>query len=328
MVSLAQAYDLSASALADDFIYQGSDVTEWSAAADQIDHTIPLSTLHTLTGTVKTSVIAAANATLSPKGYFGHSIPMQAREAADLARAGQTREGSYVIPIISRLPVEGPEREGMLDLDVALQPYARQVMGTLSTAVAAVNELAVQSASRPSVSAINESVGAGVSHELCAALADSLENPSIGRVSVSFRWAKAIPWSRDDAEWEFPTEVAPVVRGMANSLKNSPVAGEQRLIGYIRHLDRGEDDELGKVTLRAPLGGAQRSIRLYLPDHWYRVAGSANLERRTVYVRGELERASGRMWEFTRVEDFGIIENLGIDELERMYPSGSSPSTL
>jgi hypothetical protein len=57
------------------------------------------------------------------------------------------------------------------------------------------------------------------------------------------------------------------------------------------------------------------------------VASSANLERRTVYVRGELERASGRMWEFTRVEDFGIIENLGIDELERMYPGDSSPST-
>lgn len=305
-----------------DFVNQGSDVNEWAADhGDDIDYTIPLSALHTLTGTVKTSVIAAANSTISPRGYFGHSIPQQAREAADHARAGQTRHGSYVIPVISRLPVEGPMREGMLDLDVALQPYSRQVMGTLSSALTTINELAVEADRRPSKSTVNESVREGVSHELCAAVADSLENPSIGHISVTFKWAKALPWNRADTEMHFPAEAREAIRGMADDLKNSPIVGEQNILGYVRHLDRGEDDEHGRVTLRAPLGGAQRSIRLYLPDDWYHVAGEANLERRTVRVRGQLERTSGRMWEFKQVDDFGIVENLAIEELERLYPS-------
>jgi hypothetical protein len=314
LLSLSTVHNISPSALADDFLHQGSDVSEWSAAhPNLIDNTIPVSALHTLTGTVQSSYIAAANSTLSPRGYFGHSIPHQARRAADMARAGQTREGSYVIPVISRLPLTKPDREGTLQLDVALQPYKRQVMGTLASALTIVHELAVQSARKPSRSAINDSVREGVSHELCSALADSLETPSIGQISVSFKWARALPWDRPEAQVSFPAEARALVRGMADDLKGSPVVGEQRLVGFVSHFGRGEEDELGRVTLRAMLGGSERSIRLFLSDEQYHTAGEANLNRRTVYVRGNMERTSGRMWEFKDVQDFGIVAGLPIE---------------
>lgn len=322
LLSLSTVHHISPAALADDFLHEGSDVSEWSAAhPNLIDHTIPLSALHALTGTVRSSFVAAANATISPRGYFGHSIPHQAREAANRARAGQTRDGSYVIPVISRLPLMRPDREGTLDLDVALQPYERQVMGTLASALTIVHELAVQSTRRPSKNAINDSVREGVSHELCSALADSLETPSIGQISVSFKWARALPWNRPETQVSFPAEARDLVRGMANDLKGSPVVGEQRLIGFVSHFDRGEEDELGRVTLRAPLGGSQRSIRLFLSEEQYHTAGEANLNRRTVYVRGNMERTSGRMWEFKDVRDFGIVADLPIEELERYHPA-------
>ena len=322
LLSLSTVHNLSPSALADDFLHEGSDVSEWSAAhPNLIDNTIPVSALHTLTGTVRASFVAAANSTISPRGYFGHSIPHQAREAADRARAGQTREGSYVIPVISRLPLTRPDRAGTLDLDVALQPYDRQVMGTLASALTIVHELAVQSARAPSKRAVNDSVREGVSHELCSALADSLETPSIGLISVSFRWARALPWNRPETQVSFPTEARALVRGMANDLKGSPVVGEQRLIGFVSHLDRGEEDEEGRATLRALLGGSQRSIRLFLSDDHYHTAGEANLNRRTVYVRGNMERTSGRMWEFKDIQDFGIVADLPIEELERYHPA-------
>ena len=318
---LSAVHNISPAALADDFLLEGSDVSEWSAAhINLIDNTIPVSALHTLTGTVRSSFVAAANSTLSPRGYFGHSVPRQAREAADRARAGQTREGSYVIPVISRLPLARPDREGAFDLDVALQPYERQVMGTLASALNIVHELAVQSAKSPSQSVINDSVREGVSHELCSALADSLETPSIGQISVSFKWARALPWNRPETRVSFPAEARERVRGMANDLKGSPVVGEQRLVGFVSHFDRGEEDELGRVTLRALLGGTQRSIRLFLSDDQYHTAGEANLNRRTVYVRGNMERTSGRMWEFKDVQDFGIVADLPIEELERYHP--------
>lgn len=108
---------------------------------------------------------------------------------------------------------------------------------------------------------------------------------------------------------------------MADDLKGSPIVGEQGLIGFISHLDRGEEDEQGRVTLRALLGGSQRSIRLFLSDDQYHTAGEANLNRRTVYVRGNMERTSGRMWEFKDVQEFGIVADLPIEELERYHPA-------
>ena len=50
-------------------MHEGSDVHRWRAAhGNLIDETIPCSaTLHTLTGTVKTSVIAVANPTISQR---------------------------------------------------------------------------------------------------------------------------------------------------------------------------------------------------------------------------------------------------------------------
>ena len=327
LASVSQAHKTSPSSLSTAFVQEGADVCEWAASHPRlIDHTIPVSALHTLSGTVRTSIVAAANATLQPRGYFGHSIPHQARQAADKARAGQTREGSYVIPVISRLPVDPPTPIGTFDLDVALQPFERQVMDTWSRAMSAVHDLAVQGSSEPTTRHVNDSVGVGVSHELCAALADALEAPAIGEISVSFKWGRAIPWHREETDLTFPSEAGEIVRQMANTLKGSPVVGEQRIIGFVRDVHRGEDDEEGRVTLRAPQGGSQRSIRLNLSDQQYKIAGTANLERRTVYVLGTMERSSGRMLEFTDVREFGIVTNLTIEELERYYPDPRDPN--
>ena len=116
-----------------------------------------------------------------------------------------------------------------------------------------------------------------------------------------------------EAQVSFPAEVRALVRGMADDLKGSPVVGEQRLVGFVSHFGRGEEDELGRVTLRAMLGGSERSIRLFLSDEQYHTAGEANLNRRTVYVRGNMERTSGRTWEFKDVQDFGIVAGLPIE---------------
>lgn len=318
LTTVSSAHEISPSTLRTAFLYEGADVSEWRAAHSHlIDHTIPVTAAHTLLGSVKSSIVAAASATISPRGYFGHSVPKRAREAADIARVGQTREGSYVIPIISRLPVPDAPVRDTLDLDVALQPYQRQVMDTLAKSMSAVHQMAVVAELGPTTSHLNESVGAGVSHELCAALADALELDAVGELSVSFSWASSIPWHREETTLSFPSDAARTVRVMAENLKDSPVVGEQRLIGFVRDFHRAEDDTEGRVIVRASVGGLQRSIRLHLSDDQYSIAATANDRRRSVFVKGTMAKATGRVWEFTNVTDFGMMEDLPIDELDR-----------
>jgi hypothetical protein len=56
---------------------------------------------------------------------------------------GQTRRGSYIVPVISRLPILEPEDEddAVLFEDVTYQPFARTAMLRLAEGLTALREL-------------------------------------------------------------------------------------------------------------------------------------------------------------------------------------------
>lgn len=323
--SLAEIEQSTPEAVLEEFLNEGADISEWRVAhTSAIDETIPLSTLHTLTGSVKSAVIAAANATISPRGYFGHSIPKKAREAAELARAGQTRRGSYVLPIISRLPSLRPDRQSTLDVQAELRPYQRQVMLTMSAAMERLHTLTVDRDSEPSQSAINDAVGLGVSHELVSAVANSLEDPAIGSLTVSFNWARAVPGPDRMRPIEFPADSGALVRHVAERLKDSDVSVEQRVIGSVRRVERRDEDEMGSAIIRANMGGAERSVRMLLNDEEFHEATTALDQRRPIFAIGVVERRSGTMWLFKSVHQFGMLERLSLDEFESYFDSSDS----
>lgn len=73
---------------------------------------------------------------------------------------------------------------------------------------------------------------------------------------------------------------------------------------------RGEDDEVGRVTLRALDNDKARNITMDLSDNDYRVAGEANTGRRMVAATGILRREPGRALRFIEVDDFHLVEDL------------------
>ena len=290
----------------------GSDIAEFRATG-QIDDSLPLGDASTLIDSVRRAMQASANSALQPRSYYGHSLPDAARDHARNVRMGQTRRGSYIVPIISRLPILQPDdvEDAVLFEELSYQPFARNAMLRLAHGLAALREL-THGSTEPTRSRITETVGIGVSSELCEAVASTLESESITDLDVAFAWAERLPTSRAPESVRLESAAAPLMRQVGSILKGEPVVGRQTVVGYVKRLDRGEDDEVGRVTLRALDNDKARNITIDLNDADYHVAGEANTERRMVSATGVLHREPGRALRFTEVSDFNLLEDLPV----------------
>ena len=291
----------------------GSDIAEFRAGGEgRIDDSIPLGDAAVLIESVRRLLQASANSTLQPRSYYGHSLPDAAREHARNVRMGQARRGSYIVPVISRIPILEPPDDAddaVLFEEVAFQPFARSAMLRLAEGLTMLREL-TQGSAKVTRSAITESVGAGVSSELCDAVASTLETESIASLDVSFSWAERLPLASPHDHIAFARGAAPSVREVANILRGEPLVGRQTFVGYVKRLDRGEEDEIGRITLRALDNDKARNIFMDLNDDDYHVAGEANTDRRMVSATGVLHREPGRALRFTEVTDFHLIEGI------------------
>ncbi|WP_157118067.1 hypothetical protein [Microbacterium paludicola] len=313
---LARAFDTDPGGVLLAITKSGSDIAEFRAVG-HVDDSMPLGDAATLIESVRRALQASANSALQPRSYYGHSVPDVAREHATKARMGQTRRGSYVIPIISRLPIlrAAEDADAVLFDDSVYQPFARTAMMKLAEGLEALRAL-THGPSQATRSAMNEAVGAGVSSDLCDAVADTLECDSITDLGVTFNWAERLPAARAPRVVSLDAGAVWEVRRVGEYLKGDQIVGRQTVVGYVKRLDRGEDDEFGRVTVRAIDGDRARNVTMELSDADYHIAGEANTDRRIVSATGVLHRESGRALRLTSVDDFRLQEAMSLFESE------------
>jgi len=287
-----------------------SDIAEFRAAGDSLIDAIPLGDASMLIEQIHRSVRASANTAIQPKSYFGHSLPDRVKDHADGVRMGQTRRGSYVVPVICRIPMLRPDIEDdqpLFDASKTYQPFARLAMVRLAQGLEELRTMALTD-SMPSDDRVKESVSRGVSYELSGAIATVLEARSIDALGVNFSWAEKLTVPSVPSEVNLPREMAPIIRHVSNELRGVTVVGTQTLVGYVKILSRGEEDEIGRVTVRALDEDRARNVALELDSDQYDVASHANNERVLVSVTGRLRREVGRMLRFDSVDSFRLIE--------------------
>ncbi|MFK4085023.1 hypothetical protein ACI2LF_12995 [Kribbella sp. NPDC020789] len=317
--TLSKVEERDPTQLTQEIANEGADICEWRAEGESThDATISLEDGSRLIQGARSAFVAAANATIHRRGYFGHSSARAAREYAKSVRMAQTRRGSYIIPIISRIPsatLTARDQQDTLEIQVEAQPFERRVMARLAEALTTVEELAVDVADAPSTQILNQAVASGVSHELCASLADVLSADSVEGLSISFGWARRLPVQRHIGRVRLPKNCLPILISMAEELRGSEVVAEQTVVGYVRG-HRGEpDEESREVTVRASVGQRDRLVRMSLGRDDFHQALMAADERRPVFVTGTLAREPGRQWRFDSISNFGYAEFMS--ELDR-----------
>jgi hypothetical protein len=311
VVSLSTATGLDEQGMLLAVARSGSDIAEFRAQGGAIDDSLPLGDAEVLIASVRRAMVASANSAVQPRSYFGHSIPDAARNHARNVRMGHTRRGSYIVPVISKLPTleAEDEEDARLFEDEVFQPFSRASMLRLAEGLTALQRI-THDETLPPRSVINESVGSGVSYELCEAVANVLETNSVEGLSVTFSWAERLAPVSAPTQVTIAQGTAPILRELSAYLLGEQVVGQQTLIGFVKVLDRGEDDEVGKVVIRALDSDMARNVSMLLPDEFYDTASQANNERRMVSVTGQLERQPGRALRFVSVSDFSLVEQL------------------
>jgi hypothetical protein len=296
-LDLEKIEERPASEIKDDISRQFLDITNVRAEHEFGEMFIPLDAGHKLFATAKDLVVSAAASTLHRRGYFGRSMPRNAREQAKRTLVGHTRPGSYVVPVINqaRLP-ELPWKSDQPHLieHVEAAAFERRAATTLAQALGALQEIATTSR-RPSVRAVNEAVGAGLSFEMCRAIARPLQDDVIHRLNIDIAWAPGVTAPRGvETSFIFPKESSEKLKIISATLKNDPLDSQEVIYGVVISLKSRSSDNGGRVEVETLIDGAKRLVRIDLDERSYEIARASH-KRSPVIARGTLHRNPGRM---------------------------------
>jgi hypothetical protein len=181
-------------------------------------------------------------------------------------------------------------------------------MAQLAQALRTVETLAVQADREPTQRELNESIGNGVSYELCSALDSALGAESFSKLDVSFHWARRAARHPDISKVELPREVGAIVHRMAENLRGSDIIAEQILTGWVWQTKLEPGEESGEVKMKASIGRQTKTVNLSLNSEQMHEAYTAADQRRPIFIRGQLVREQGRTWFFESISEFGIAE--------------------
>lgn len=294
-----------------------NDVTDLKASHPSLsDGSIPLEAGYELFISAKRLRVASAAATIRRQGHF-RNFPTRAREQAREVRLGQTRRGSYIVPIISqaRSPedVYFPGQE-YIEVGVEETLFDRRVTATMSRALGVLEDMA-STEREPTPSEITDSIGEGVSYELCQALSKVVSTDSVGSLNVSFNWSRvASPPPGTPPQVEFNQAAIDIVDRVSAQLKTRIYTSQHLIYGIVTDLSRHPDDETGRVGVQTLIKRRSRTVWMDLPDSAYHTAVRCHDDGIPVRVQGRLTSPPGGHATM-EVDDFGPDPSLGSDQM-------------
>ncbi|MFD0505167.1 hypothetical protein ACFQ0G_24345 [Streptomyces chiangmaiensis] len=291
------------------------DVTDLRASDPSLsDGSISLESGYELFVSTKRLRVASAAATIRRQGHF-RNFPSRARDQAREVRLGQTRRGSYIVPIISQ--ARSPEdvyapRQDHIDVQVEETLFDRRVTATMSRALGVLEDMA-GAEREPTRSEINDSIGEGVTYELCRALTKVVNTDSVSTLDVSFNWSRvAAPPPGTPAQVEFNRDAIDIVDRVSEQLKTKIYTREHLIYGVVTDLSRHPEDDTGRVGVQTLIQRRSRTVWMDLPDRDYHAAVHCHDAGIPVRVRGTLTSPPGGQAHM-EVVDFGPDPSLGPD---------------
>jgi hypothetical protein len=253
--------------------------------SDANDGFIPLKAgAHAFQGALKMYAAAAA-AEIERKAHFGNLLTGQTSKfVSDSVRLGQTKLGSYVITVATRLP--STIRQSKLALKPPVDdPFERRVMRRLATALGAARDAAI----RDSEEAFQAGVQHGVSADLCDAVSKMAEGEGFVELNISLRWS----WLRPEPPLavSFGPELVRNLRAGGAHLRFRKPMTNFHLVGQVIRLEHFPHEENGTIGVLGFVGlGEPEDVAVTLNDADYKVAVEAHQTGVPVVCVGELKR--------------------------------------
>ncbi|WP_143710440.1 hypothetical protein [Tabrizicola sp. TH137] len=244
----------------------------------------------------KEALLAAACSISSPQPVYRAGANKEAMDFLKTVRLGQTRQGSYVVNLLSKVP---PTLQHTLVEEwapLADEPIERRVSRRLVDGLAALRGAAEEVGSGRGLETFEASVANGVSANLCEALARMIG--SVNRIELSLEWAFTRPVPKKISRFNFGDDDAAIFREAARKLREKRPRPSVTLYGVVNKLARKQEDYDGTVSLKADIDGQLQSVTASLDQANYEAAVMAHRSKFPVVVNGDLERIGSR-WHLT-----------------------------
>ncbi|MDZ8084570.1 MAG: hypothetical protein RMY16_03090 [Nostoc sp. DedQUE12b] len=176
-----------------------------------INGSIPISQGVQLFESAKKLMWSAASSAVQPKPYFKGGSFSEVTDYMQKLRLGHTKEGSYVLTIISPLKVDNYQSSDC---------FERKVTRTLFQALNIIS-LAHEQKLSERESVLNEAIEEGVSANLCDALSHMINNDNDPNLSFNLTCSKRLDHpSNIPLEIKINKQVLPVITEVKNKLKS------------------------------------------------------------------------------------------------------------
>jgi hypothetical protein len=240
-------------------------------------------------------LLAAACAARAPRSLYRAGANKEANEYMRRVKLGQTEHGSFIVTLLAPVP---PLLQPQLDPSWASledEPMERMVTRRLMCALEASRNAAERALSGDG-SAFENSVAAGVSANLCEAVAKMIEQSN--GLDVSLTWARTRPAPEAQKKVVFSNNDAEILREAARTFRLKQPKPDVTLFGTVYSLTRDQEEVEGVVTLKAMIDDKVQSVKAVLDQATYKVAVQAHGAKTPVIVTGDLERV-GQRWQMT-----------------------------
>jgi hypothetical protein len=190
--------------------------------------------------------------------------------------------------------------------DLEQEPYERQVTRVLTQALHSAHKAVIDSNRGDGLSAFASAVSKGVSANLCEAVASIIDQA--GGADVSVTWARTRPAPTPRDRIIFGRVEGEILKEVARQFRLKEPRRDERIIGYVTHLHRPEDQFEGRITIKAIVDGKARSLSVELSQAEYDIAVQAHQQQLPVTVVGDLE-TEGQRWQLKEPRDIHIVED-------------------
>ncbi len=255
---------------------------------------------------------SGACAAIEPRRAYRVGKIQQAQDYMRRVRLGQTEQGSFVIALLAPIPPALSLTDQIpFWPDLGEEPYERQVTRVLSKALHSAHEAIVASNRGDGADAFSKAVSLGVSANLCEAIASIVDQTDSTDISIT--WAKTRPAPIAREQVSFNKMDGEILREAARQFLLKEPRRDERIIGYVTHLRRPEDQFEGRITIKAIVDGRAKSLSADLLKAEYEVAVHAHEIQAPITILGDIE-TEGRRWRLRDGRDIRIIEDDNDDQ--------------
>lgn len=247
---------------------------------------------------------AAACAATGPRRTYRAGSVKEAQDYMSRVRLGQTEQGSYVVTLLIPIPPAMRLEQSGLWPEHDEEPFERRVTKTLAKSLDAARVAAESVALGGASGGFERAVDAGVSANLCDALADLIDSGE--GLDVSFSWAKTRPRPETRKVISFERSEAPIFRAAASDFRSKEPRGEETLMGWVNKLARKPQADAGAISLSTFIEGKPVSVSVPLPTSTYHEALQAHDDEKPISIRGNLVR-HGQRWLLEGARDLIVI---------------------